>query len=73
VLSQFSLGLLAHALIAVQNGKPALAREHLAHLGEKQPRWREDVPREIRKLLPAEAIAVRLIGDLSPLNVGLVQ
>jgi len=73
VQSQFSLGLLAHALIAVQNGKPALAREHLAHLGEKQPRWREDLSREIRKLFPAETIAVRLIGDLSPLNVGLVQ
>ena len=73
VLDRFSLGLLAHALVAVQSGKPALAREHLAQLGEKQPRWRDDLPREIRKLFPAEAIAVRLIGDLSPLNVGLVQ
>ena len=73
VLSQFSLGLLAHALVAVQSGKPALAREHLAQLGETQPPWREDLPREIRKLFPAEAIAVRLIRDLSPLNIGLVQ
>ena len=73
VLSQFSLGLLAHALVAVQSGKPALAHEHLAQLGETQPPWREDLPREIRKLFPAEAIAVRLIRDLSPLNVGLVQ
>jgi hypothetical protein len=31
------------------------------------------LPREIRKLFPAEAVAVRLIRDLSPLNAGLVQ
>ena len=73
VTSQFALGLLAHALVAVQQGNPALAREHLAHLGERQPPWREDLPREIRKLFPAEAVAVRLIRDLSPLNAGLVQ
>ena len=73
VLSQFALGSLAHALVAVQNGNPALAREHLTQLGESQPLWREDLPREIRKLFPADAVAVRLLRDLSPLNAGLVQ
>lgn len=73
VLSQFALGSLAHALVAVQSGNPALAREHLARLGESQPMWREDMPREIRKLFPAEVVAVRLLRDLSPLNAGLVQ
>jgi tetratricopeptide (TPR) repeat protein len=73
VLSRFSLGLLARALVAVQDGNPALAREHLAQLGASQPLWREDVPREIRKLFPADAVAVRLIRDLSPLNAGLAQ
>ncbi len=73
VTSHFALGSLAHALVALKNGKPELAREHLAQLGEKQPPWRENLPREIRKLFPADAVAVRLIGDLSPLNAGLVQ
>ena len=73
VTSQFALGSLAHALVAVQNGNSALAREHLAQLRASQPPWREDLPREIRKLFPAEAVAVRLIRDLSPLNAGLVQ
>ena len=73
VTSQFALGSLAHALVAVQQSNTALAREHLALLGERQPPWREDLPREIRKLFPAEAVAVRLIRDLSPLNAGLVQ
>ena len=73
VTSQFALGSLAHALVAVQNGNSALAREHLAQLGASQPPWREDLPREVRKLFPAEAVAVRLIRDLSPLNAGLVQ
>lgn len=73
VLSHFALGSLAHALVAMQNGKVELAREHLAQLGARQPPWREDLPREIRKLFPAESVAVRLIRDLSPLKAQLVQ
>ena len=42
VRRQFRSALLARALVAAQHGKPALAREHLAQLGERQPPWRED-------------------------------
>ena len=71
--SQFALGSLAHALVAVQQRNAALAREHLAQLGESHPPLREDLPREVRKLFPAESVAVRLLRDLSPLNAGLVR
>lgn len=68
---RFSFGLMARALVAMQSGKAVAAREFLTQFGESQPLWREDLPREIRKMFPAEAVALRLIRDLSPLMAGL--
>jgi len=70
---QFPPGLLARALVAMQAGRHTLAREHLGELGEMSPPWRTDVRGEIRKMFPSQAVADRLIRDLSSLSAELRQ
>jgi tetratricopeptide (TPR) repeat protein len=70
---KFSLGFMARALVAAQHGKTALARQHFDRLAEIQPRWRDDLQGETRKVFPAEAVADRISRDLAPLSGGLGQ
>jgi tetratricopeptide (TPR) repeat protein len=70
---KFSLGFMARALVAAQHGKAALARQYFDRLAEIQPRWRDDVHGETRRVFPAEAVADRIARDLVQLSGGLGQ
>jgi tetratricopeptide (TPR) repeat protein len=70
---KFSLGLIARALVAAQQGQVQLAREYFGKLVELQPGWRDDPRREVRKVFPADAVANRLTRDLAQLSGGLSQ
>ena len=71
--NEFPLAYAARALAAAQYGDDDVARKQFGRLTELQPAWREHTRREIKKVFPADAVAVRLIRDLSPLNAGLGQ
>jgi Tfp pilus assembly protein PilF len=70
---KFSLGLMARALVAAQNGKADLARTYFDRLSALQPGWREDPRGEARKVFPSDAVADRLVRDLTELSVAVGQ
>lgn len=62
---QSSLGFLAQALVAAQQGNLAAARQLLDRLVAIQPGWGEDPRRELKKMFPADAVVNRLARGLA--------
>jgi tetratricopeptide (TPR) repeat protein len=58
-------GLVARALVALQRGQPDVARLAIDRLIELQPGWRDDPRAELKKSLPADAVANRIARDLA--------
>jgi len=73
VSEKFPLGFLARGLVALQAGKPDVARNCFAKLAALQPGWRDDPYAQAKKAFPSDAVAGRLARDLAQLTANFGQ